>query len=107
MATRSSITVEGLSEVKVYKHWDGYPEATLPWLKKFNKEFAEKRGDDPSYKFAQLLRSSVRDAEEFGLDTSAHTGWGVVPRSAKYGEVFRYFLKTDGTVEVNQAKSLF
>ena len=100
MATRASIAVEGFKEVKVYKHWDGYPEATLPWLEKFNKDFAEKRGNDPTYKFAQLLRSSVRDAEEFDLDPSVHTGWGVVPRGDDYGEEFRYFLKADGTVEV-------
>lgn len=100
MATIASIAVEGFNEVKVYKHWDGYPEATLPWLEKFNRDFAEKRGNDPSYKFAQLLRSSVRDAEEFKLDTSLHTGWGVVQRSADCGEEYRYYLKTDGTVEV-------
>ena len=70
MATRATIKVEGIESVKVYKHWDGMPKHTLPWLKKFNKDFTKARGDDPDYKFAQLLRSSARDAEEFGLDAS-------------------------------------
>ena len=101
MGTRALIHVQGLPQVAVYKHWDGSPESTLPWLEKFNKEFAEKRGDDPSYKFAQLLRSSVRDAEEFGLDTSTETGWGVVANDGgDCGEEYTYTLLTDGRVIV-------
>ena len=101
MGTRALIHVQGLPQVAVYKHWDGSPESTLPWLEKFNKEFAEKRGDDPSYKFAQLLRSSVRDAEEFRLDTSTETGWGVVANDVvDCGEEYTYTLLTDGRVIV-------
>ena len=39
MATRCTIIVEGIDSVKVYKHWDGYPEATLEWLQDFNEDF--------------------------------------------------------------------
>lgn len=97
MATRAVIIVPGMS-VKLYKHWDGYPERTLPWLEKFNKEFTQARGVDPNYKFAQLIRSSVRMAEEFDLDISHHTGWGVMPINENCGEEYIYTLQDDGTV---------
>lgn len=99
MGTSAVIRVEGFNAVEVYKHWDGYPESTLPWLEKFNKEFAAQRGDDPSYKFAQLLRSSAFDAAEFGLDESRHTGWGVFTKGSSYYN-YLYVLKTDGSVVV-------
>ncbi len=76
MSTNAIIKVEGLPNVALYKHWDGNPEATLPWLQKFNKEFTEKRAFDPNYKFAQLIRSSAFDQKEFRLDGSKETGWG-------------------------------
>jgi hypothetical protein len=98
MATRSVIKVEGFTTAQLYKHWDGYPDSTLPWLEKFNREFTEKRGDDKSYKFAQLIRSSVFMQEEFGLDSSTETGWGVVGYDADCGEEFVYTLHNDGTV---------
>jgi hypothetical protein len=97
MSTPAKINVEGIESVSVYKHWSGYPEATLPWLEKFNREFTEERGDDPSYKFAQLLRSSVLMADEFGLDPSTYTGWGVIPRDEVWG-VYSYILHIDGSV---------
>lgn len=96
MATRSTISVVGVTYASVYKHWDGYPSATLPWLEKFNKEFSQRRGDDPQYKFAQLLRSSVLMGDEFGLDDSTETGWGVVPFGVT--EEYNYFLHPDGSV---------
>jgi len=99
MATRATIYVEGIDTVKVYKHWDGYPEATLPWLEDFNKSFTEERGHDPDYKFAQLLRSSMRDAKKYGLDDSHHTGWGVVHINGDCNEEHEYHLLADGTVE--------
>ena len=99
MSTNAVIRVEGFATAEVYKHWDGYPESTLPWLEAFNKEFASQRGVDPNYKFAQLLRSSVADAEKFHLDTSRCTGWGVFPVGSSYFN-YLYILKEDGTVEV-------
>lgn len=98
MATRSVIKVEGFTTAQLYKHWDGYPDSTLPWLEKFNREFTEKRGDDKSYKFAQLIRSSVFMQEEFRLDESTTTGWGVVGYDSDCGEEFIYTLHSDGTV---------
>ena len=101
MATRCSIIVEGIDSVKVYKHNDGYPEATLEWLQDFNQDFTKNRGDDAEYKIAQLLRSSARDAKVYGLDPSKHTGWGILPIDNDAGEEFIYFLHADGSVTVN------
>ena len=98
MATRCTIKVDGVKFAKVYKHWDGYPDATLNWLESFNEEFAEQRGVDPEYKFAQLLRSSAVDAELFGLDTSRTMGWGVIQYDDDYGEMYEYTLHNDGSV---------
>ena len=99
MATRATIIVEGQPSVKAYKHWDGYPEATLAWLEEFNKSFAEARGDDPEYKLAQLLRSSAFDAEKYNLDPSRDTGWGIIPINADVWEEYEYFLRHDGSVD--------
>ena len=98
MSTRATIRIEGFKIAKIYKHWDGYPEATLEWLENFNKEFTENRGIDPMYKFAQLLRSSVRDAEKFNLDPSPYTGWGVVKVHEDCGQEFEYMLHANGKV---------
>ncbi len=98
MATRSTIKIEGIKYAKVYKHYDGSPKSTLPWLIKFNKEFSENRGTDPEYKFAQLLRSSVMMSEEFKLDTSDFTGWGVVGFNAHMDAEYEYVLHVDGSV---------
>lgn len=97
MGTRAVIRVEGLNACELYKHWDGGPESTEPWLNAFNKEFKDARGDDATYKFAALVRSSVFRAKEFNLDDSEFTGWGV----SKQGENswnYLYVLKKDGTV---------
>ena len=104
MGTRAIITIEGTT-VAVYKHYDGYPKSTLPWLEKFNQQFTEKRGEDPTYKVAQLLRDSIRSQEEFNLDPSWLTGWGVVnitpeeePTYDMWQE-YEYVLRNDGSVD--------
>jgi|GEM_PF-6721745 len=75
MSTSAVIIVPGI-KCFLYKHFDGYPKATLDWLVKFNRVFTKQRGIDPQYKMAQLIRSSVIMAEEFKLDRSHYTGWG-------------------------------
>ena len=99
MGTSAVIHIEDVEYAEVYKHWDGYPQDTLPWLIKFNERFANSRGDDASYKFAQLLRSSQEMQEEFNLDDSKDTGWGVEPYDSCYGD-YIYVLKNDGSVTV-------
>lgn len=102
MATRAVIIIEDINYCKVYKHWDGYKDATMPWLEAFNKRFAELRGKDPNYKLAQLLRDSAFNAVKYGLDTSTETGWGIIPYDADYGQEFTYTLHHDGTVTVKE-----
>ena len=99
MGTSCKIRVDGYEDLVLYKNWDGYPEATLQWLKDFNEDFVKNRGDDKPYKFAQLIRSSAFDAEKYGLDDSRHTGWGVYLD----GEIctdYEYALNDDGSVTV-------
>jgi hypothetical protein len=93
MGTKAIIEVAGIDFASVYQHWDGDPDHTMPWLKAFNNKFTDDRGDDPAYKFAQLLR-----AKAFDLDDSLYTGWGVVPFNAQMGQEYTYTLYGDGTV---------
>ena len=99
MATRSTIKIDGVKYAKIYKHWDGYPEANYIWLKEFNDRFNKQRGDDPSYKFAQLLRFASKYGEKFTLDQSEFTGWGVIKYDAECWEEYEYHL-TKKEVEV-------
>lgn len=105
MSTNALITIEGIGYAGLYKHWDGYPEATLPWLKEFNESFP-KRGLE--YKFAQLVRSSASQAQRFKLDDSTTDGWGIVanPKNDLYQKNmdidYIYDLKLDGTVTVKK-----
>ena len=101
MATTATISLEGYNVAKLYKHWDGYPEATLQWLEDFNREFVRTRGDDPEYKFAQLIRSSAFDCEKYGLDPSRSTGWGVLEMSSGNVGQYQYRLMKDGSVNVS------
>ena len=103
MSTSAIIKIDGLemSNIAIYKHHDGYPESTLPWLESFNKKFNEQRGHDPEYKFAQCLRSSSSDQKEFGLCSSEATGWGVV-NAARYDADYTYLLNGDGSVTVSR-----
>lgn len=101
MGTRSLIKIDGVTYAKIYKHWDGNPEHMLPWLKLFNEEFTAERGDDPPYKFAQLLRRTgdPKFTLFYGLDDSQTTGWGVVPGGdIRMGQEYEYTLHSDGTV---------
>lgn len=104
MGTRAIIRIEGIDFAVLYKHWDGYPEATEQWLRDFNAEFTTKRGDDPEYKFAQLVRSSAFDAEKYRLDTSRQTGWGIMPitkdEKLDLGQEFEYILCSNGNVKI-------
>ena len=109
MGTRAIIKFEG-SDIVVYKHYDGYPrhqssKGTYRWLSEFNMDFAKNRGDDPGYKVAQLLRDTIRKADEYpGLDPSLYTGWGVYVN--KEGDDFdmwqeyEYILYKNGKVKV-------
>jgi hypothetical protein len=96
MSTNAVIRIDGYEVAEFYKHYDGYPSSTLKWLQEFNENFNR---NDPSYKFAQLIRSSAFDSDKFGLDASRTTGWGVTKVGESYYD-FLYILKADGYVEV-------
>lgn len=102
MATRCTIKIEEIHCAKVYKHWDGYPDATLKWLETFNRNFNKNRDADPHYKFAQLLRDSIRNCSTFDLDPSQYTGWGVIPYDWEWNEEYEYILLANGEVTVKQ-----
>ena len=105
MATRCTIKIEGITFAKIYKHWDGCPENMIEWLTEFNKNFSEKRDDDPEYRFAQLLRFSSKYASKYGLDASETTGWGVVTYHESYGADYEYTLHCDGSVTYQRGES--
>ena len=105
MSTNCVIKIEGIDFACLYKHYDGNPEATLKWLEDFNERFNEQRGDDPDYKFAQLIRSSSKYADKYNLDPSEYTGWGIIPidkiddiPSISYHYEYIYILHDNGTV---------
>lgn len=63
MSTRTQIAVKG-SEIKIYKHSDGYPTGVLPVLVPFMHDFLKRRGNDPEYMLARCLMAFARDEEE-------------------------------------------
>lgn len=72
MSTRAQIVVEGIEEVKFYKHSDGYPIGVLPVVEPFVKGFLRRRGHwDPEYLMARLVMA-------FGLtDPGGVLGYGL------------------------------
>jgi hypothetical protein len=98
MGTRSIITFKSEEGIlQVYKHWDGYPESTVPELQEFLK-WNGHRNEQLDYTMANYCywhkdkhfkeqvesykdrdRSSERDMKSFleGHDTCRHTGLGV------------------------------
>jgi len=99
MGTRSIITFKSEEgTVQVYKHWDGYPDTTVPELQEFLK-WNGHRNDDLSYTMANYCywhkdksfkeqvkaykdrKGSEADMKYFleGHDTCQHTGLGVLP----------------------------
>lgn len=106
MATSATIKVEGIKYAKIFKYFDGNPESTLPWLQDFNERFTKERGNNVTYKFAQLLRSSAIDAEKFDLDPSPYTGWGIAEYNLECCEDYEYMLRLDGSVTYTKKHSL-
>jgi hypothetical protein len=73
------------------------------WLSKFNDRFNKQRGDDPSYKFAQLLRFASKYGNTYSLDNSEFTGWGVIKYDEECWEEYEYHL-TDKEVLVYRVR---
>lgn len=94
------VRVDGLDNVELFIHRVISVDLFEEWLKEFNADFRKNRGADPSYKFAQLLRSSMFDADTFALDKNCLYGWEVL----KQGNIedsshdYMYILEKDGSV---------
>lgn len=109
MSTRSQIAVEG-SEIKVYKHCDGYPEGVLPWLVPMLKDFIARRGFDEAYMLARIVCAVAKDQDDpsyllgLGVDCVWHGDieWAYVVRQSKVLEVHKlpFDTETDGTTIV-------
>ena len=96
MCTSAIVRVEGIKFCELYCHYDGYPSNMIPFLEKFNKGFTEKRGDDPEYKIAQLIRHTAVDGR-IDLDDVDCLGFGIV-KPGECGSDYVYTLKKDGSV---------
>jgi hypothetical protein len=72
MSTRGQIKVKG-SEIMIYKHSDSYPGGVMPTLKEIVKTFADKRGNDPAYALAQIMRAFARRDEKRRLERLEET----------------------------------
>ena len=87
MGTRSNIHFNGWGETQanVYRHWDGYPEAVLPDLRRFfetiESQTSDTRYNDPTYLAAKFV--VFQAGSEGRLD---FTGVGVVLNDAGDGE---------------------
>jgi len=94
-SSRTIIYVEGIDFACIYMH-DNESKKTLDWLRKFNREFTKNRGDDPEYKFAQLLRYST---EVYPLDN--YLTWGLVPynQPGVYYANYVYSLLSTGKIK--------
>ena len=98
MSTRSIITFKSEEGIlQVYKHWDGYPDTTVPELQKFLK-WNGNRNDDLTYTMAnyvhwhkmtnfndqiEMYRDGKTDKEVNDFIKSGnscqHTGLGILP----------------------------
>jgi hypothetical protein len=93
VSTRAQIIVEGLEEIKFYKHSDGYPEGVLPVLEPFLEGFLKRQGYwNPEYLLARMVMA-------FGLtDIGGVDGYGL---TADWAMDIRWFyrIRQDGSIE--------
>jgi len=100
MLNPTVVRINGFNTIEIYIHRVISQDLFLKWLNEFNSGFAKQRGNDSSYKFAQLLRSSVFDADKFALDKNILYGWEVLKTNSADESYFDYLyvLNNDGTV---------
>lgn len=102
MSTRCHIQVKSQGKIYpciIYKHSDGYPEGTLPFLEAFTKRFFDQRGDDPEYFVAQYLRQLAITEQEDAIQSefykdmpeyhpkNSFLGYGVCPLKNKHADI--------------------
>jgi hypothetical protein len=99
MSTRSIIKfTDGEDTIAVYKHWDGYPESTVPLLQEFCKWNGGRNGD-LEYTVANFCFWYKHEGEE----RNYHTGIGVLTQiDANRGQEYEYVVDfVKGTIEEN------
>ena len=105
MGTSAKIIVKTASgdksNIVLYKHYDGYPQGTLDWLKEFNEGYV--RQEDTPYKLAQLIRSTVFLGEKHRLDPCQVTGWGVYAANSAPTTDYTYVLHCNGDVTYSRS----
>lgn len=89
MATRSIIKfTDGDDMIGVYKHWDGYPDVTVPMIQEFVKWNGMRNGD-LEYTVANFCFWYKHEGEE----RDYHTGIGVLSNAnADRGQEYEYIV---------------
>lgn len=89
-------------DVILYKHSDGYPEGTLPLLKKFMKNPSNDRNrNDYEYQSAWLLHSLMNGFIEDGINYGyeiMHIGYGICKEI--HGDIEYYYAIYPNRIEV-------
>lgn len=102
MSTRCQIAIVDSSAAgsiyapRIYKHSDGYPSGVLPTLIPFVEQFTSRRGDDPAYLLAQIVRAFAK-AENGSEYDNGCLGWGI--DCDWHGDLAYIYLVRDGKVE--------
>ena len=107
MSTRSIIKFcyDDTDHISVYKHWDGYPESTVPLIQEFLKWNGSRNGD-LSYtvaNFCYWFKSNRDNPSLDGDDDNHHTGLGILSSgdvNPNVGEEFVY------TVDLGKSQSI-
>jgi hypothetical protein len=89
MATRSIIKfTDGSDVIGVYKHWDGYPDVTVPMIQEF-VEWNGMRNGDLEYTVANFCFWYKHEGEE----RDYHTGIGVLANAdGDRGQEYEYIV---------------
>lgn len=97
MSTRSIIKfTDGEDTIAVYKHWDGYPESTVPLIQEFCKWNGGRNGD-LSYTIANFcywFKSNRDNPSLDGDDDNHHTGLGVLTSGDEEPHIGEEFIYT-------------
>lgn len=93
MGTRAIISVAG-SKVKLFRHWDGYPEGVMPILSRIVKEFWGIRGHEPCMFMAYMVG-------EFRKLNKDMLGYRLFVGKEIDDQQHEYKIKADGTILVD------
>lgn len=116
MSTRAQIKVDGIDNVYVYKHSDGYPDGehgVLAWLVPYVTKFLNNRGWDDEFLLARIMyegmkideaaQAEYRSSNNSKLNTRLNaiydfTGWGIGPEI--HGDTEYLYVVKEDSIEV-------